>query len=44
MIDKILLKNPIKKLILEDDENPNNFFPITFSILNDCIKTNELLL
>ncbi|CAD8181911.1 unnamed protein product [Paramecium octaurelia] len=44
LIKQILDRNPIKEQILGDDENPNNFFPLTFSVLNDVKETSEVLI
>ena len=44
LIEKIFDNNPIAKQILEDDDNPNNFFPLTFAVLNNADKISDLLI
>lgn len=38
------MNNKIKTKILNDDDNKNSFYPLTFSILNNLNETTEILL
>lgn len=38
------MNNKIKSKILNDDENKNSFYPLTFSILNNLNITTEILI
>lgn len=44
LIRQMLGKDKMKQKILEDDNNPNNLFPLTFCILNNVNEMSELLL